>query len=1373
MFIKSDMFDKLLCCRRKVIDDDDDDDRVVEEVVLQHTNNNKTEYISSAQLVEKLKGGTTAVVALVREKRLVVAWLGDSQALLVRRRHPLRMVEPHKPELPLERERVEEMGGCVINIQGTWRVLGQLAVSRAIGDREYKPYVSSECDIKSLEIEGDEDFLILACDGLWDTLTPEAAVNVVYAYLTHNDGDTEGVGRCLVEAARNKGSEDNITAVVVFLRPVATLMEEEAQRLAQGQVPDPVPAVVLSKDSTPSSINAIFSPPINQFEYNSPTIPTYNPFETESPLGEAYNEYNMETEAAAAPTSLEFKHGEEPMEGSEAPQVGAHDSDSDEAAAAAAGAQGVAQPFNLHDAPTPTAEEVDAALAELDSIPDGVCESGDVEEEEEEEEEWSYYRMEPQTQPQSEDVLVPGSAAAALQPSEAISQAADKVDDQDSLIVAELNKDQPEGYLELTKGEFEDNLEPKELIRDTQSQELFHGFQEQSVDQVVFQEPSTDELVFQDQLGKQLDLQGQSREEFATLKERPQDKLDLSVDLEKAQSKLMDGLQFQPKEQSSPTEADRTLVMESSSDILQTSTERPFNFEVTSDGASLMETSMVKTPDGIGSSIEPASPHGSISPHIPGSPRSVEGFVTSVELNAPEESFGTNFAINQSQDLFVGAVDQPSGPFSVYVSSSPEPASLDPSLQTTMDIVNVSEGVANGLVDDDIKVSQPEDFSPVEIVHAQSTVEVVAPPSPVDNREPEMQFTIPEQMQELSSPAQIPADLSLSSDITFIPEPVVEPVAEVPVPVYIEGNTPVSEGETEDLDISTEEIKTEEIISAKDQIPEIEKHDDLTEDTKIEEMVCIRDQIPEVEKHDDLTEDTKIEEMVSTRDQIPEVEMATLSNTDTVPATKDETRELSEVVKAPVESEMDVEIKSETVVLDKNETITTIDSEIINAATVNGILDESPAVNDVVISAVTETVPVDVTLADGEKESEMLKVDATVAKSDKTPAKGTPVKSPFKSGKATPGRAVPSKSTPTRSPSTRTAEKKSPVTRTTAVPGKPAVEKSSTIKPATTKPVTKPATTKPTLTKPTNTRLATRPTPRTATARPPTTTPPPPPKAMEKRIAKPSTPTAPRAASSRPSAAAAAAAATASKVTPARPTPAARTMTKRPVTAPSKTTEKPDDGTVRKAAPRPTTAPRTTTATTNTTTTTTARKAATASTKSAAEKETKNTTNRILSTSRPAPKPLAGTTKPTPSKTSTARTTSVTNAKATSKVNGTSTSTSKPKTTSTTRSATAKSTGVTARRTVVSKTKTSATGGKVESVKAGKAEVIETIQPVVNGENKIADEETSVEVIEKCVVEDIMQASTEKVFTESSHIMTTSEQVVTTETTEVIVNGDH
>lgn len=57
---------------------------------------------------------------------------------------------------------------------------------------------------------------------------------------------------------------------------------------------------------------------------------------------------------------------------------------------------------------------------------------------------------------------------------------------------------------------------------------------------------------------------------------------------------------------------------------------------------------------------------------------------------------------------------------------------------------------------------------------------------------------------------------------------------------------------------------------------------------------------------------------------------------------------------------------------------------------------------------------------------------------------------------------------------------------------------------------------------------------------------------------------------------------------------------------------------------------------------------------------------------------------------------------------------------------------------------------------------------VVNGENKIAHEETSVEVVEKCAAEDTVM--TEKVLAEA---LTTTTQVITTETTEVIVNGDH
>ena len=56
------------------------------------------------------------------------------------------------------------------------------------GDADYKPYVSSDCDIESVEIRGDEDFLILGCDGLWDNLNPDTAVNIVYSYLLQTDG---------------------------------------------------------------------------------------------------------------------------------------------------------------------------------------------------------------------------------------------------------------------------------------------------------------------------------------------------------------------------------------------------------------------------------------------------------------------------------------------------------------------------------------------------------------------------------------------------------------------------------------------------------------------------------------------------------------------------------------------------------------------------------------------------------------------------------------------------------------------------------------------------------------------------------------------------------------------------------------------------------------------------------------------------------------------------------------------------------------------------------------------------------------------------------------------------------------------------------
>ena len=69
-----------------------------------------------------------------------------------------------------------------------------------------------------LPLDGTEDYLILACDGLWDVLNSNDVVSEVAAHLRVTDNDLSSVALKLVKLARDRGSTDNISVVVVFLR---------------------------------------------------------------------------------------------------------------------------------------------------------------------------------------------------------------------------------------------------------------------------------------------------------------------------------------------------------------------------------------------------------------------------------------------------------------------------------------------------------------------------------------------------------------------------------------------------------------------------------------------------------------------------------------------------------------------------------------------------------------------------------------------------------------------------------------------------------------------------------------------------------------------------------------------------------------------------------------------------------------------------------------------------------------------------------------------------------------------------------------------------------------------------------------------------
>lgn len=113
-----------------------------------------------------------------------------------------------------EQQRIEAAGGMVIWM-GAWRVNGNLSVSRAIGDGPDKKFVTSDCDVVCHELDGTEDYIVIACDGLWDVLNGDEVMRCVYNYLS-GGGSKPGVAKAIVEAACKEGSTDNITVVVIF-----------------------------------------------------------------------------------------------------------------------------------------------------------------------------------------------------------------------------------------------------------------------------------------------------------------------------------------------------------------------------------------------------------------------------------------------------------------------------------------------------------------------------------------------------------------------------------------------------------------------------------------------------------------------------------------------------------------------------------------------------------------------------------------------------------------------------------------------------------------------------------------------------------------------------------------------------------------------------------------------------------------------------------------------------------------------------------------------------------------------------------------------------------------------------------------------------
>jgi serine/threonine protein phosphatase PrpC len=172
--------------------------------------------------------GSTALVVLIYEKDkknyCKITNLGDCRAIMCNEYNiAVQLTKDHKPTSFEEYKRIiSENGKITKEANDDYRING-MSVSRAFGDLDAKPHVSHIPDIFDYDINKTK-FIIMGCDGLWDALGNQEAIDLVLSDIENNDDYKKNINNKtdnniaikLANLAYDKGSCDNISVIVIF-----------------------------------------------------------------------------------------------------------------------------------------------------------------------------------------------------------------------------------------------------------------------------------------------------------------------------------------------------------------------------------------------------------------------------------------------------------------------------------------------------------------------------------------------------------------------------------------------------------------------------------------------------------------------------------------------------------------------------------------------------------------------------------------------------------------------------------------------------------------------------------------------------------------------------------------------------------------------------------------------------------------------------------------------------------------------------------------------------------------------------------------------------------------------------------------------------
>jgi serine/threonine protein phosphatase PrpC len=178
-------------------------------------------FIKHAQK-EDFQSGTTAVTALIigppHHRKLYIANVGDSLGILCRKGEVINLSFPHKPDKPEEKKRLEKKGAIVTYFDGVARVNGVMGISRSIGDLRLKKYLTCEPYITEIDLTPDDEFLVLATDGVWDVISKKDMMLYIRDAMNEFPTEKAYISDVILQRCKKLNAKDNMTCMVIFLK---------------------------------------------------------------------------------------------------------------------------------------------------------------------------------------------------------------------------------------------------------------------------------------------------------------------------------------------------------------------------------------------------------------------------------------------------------------------------------------------------------------------------------------------------------------------------------------------------------------------------------------------------------------------------------------------------------------------------------------------------------------------------------------------------------------------------------------------------------------------------------------------------------------------------------------------------------------------------------------------------------------------------------------------------------------------------------------------------------------------------------------------------------------------------------------------------